>query len=77
MFHLNPSCAVTNIALGIYLFFDSTFSTAFGLFLLVAIVGVVMYKVLHLLYNILPSLIKCYNRKEGRYTKKINMLADM
>ena len=59
--------SVANIALGVHLFFDSSGYTAvFGLFLLVAVLGVVMFAMLHLLYNVLPRIPKCHGNKGGK-----------
>ena len=56
---------MANVAVGIYLF-SSGPSPAFALFLVVAIIGVLMYEVLHLFYNVLPRLLKFCHKKGGR-----------
>lgn len=56
---------MANVAVGIYLF-SSGPSPAFALFLVVAIIGVLMYEVLHLFYNVLPRLLKLCHKKGGR-----------
>ena len=57
--------SVANVAVGIYLFIPGP-SPPFALFLVVAIIGVLMYEVLHLFYNVLPRLLKLCHKKGGR-----------
>ena len=57
---------MSNIAVGIYLF-NSGHGPAFILFLTVAAIGVLMYEVLHLVYNVLPKLLKRCRKKGGKY----------
>ena len=64
-FTLFSFIVVANVAVGIYLF-DSGPSPAFGLFMVVAIIGVLMYEVLHLFYNVLPQLLKLRRKKGGK-----------
>ena len=56
---------MANVAVGIYLFIPGP-NPAFGLFLVIAIIGVLMYEVLHLFYNVLPRLLKLCHKKGGR-----------